>query len=193
MHRLVVIIFTIIASVFVPTLADAITSEQVEISRPDGKLQALLYRPEGTGPFPAVIGLHGCGGINNAAGVEASRYQDWGQRLVAAGFAVLYPDSYGSRGLGPQCRLRNRSVRVDRERVADIEVARQWLQGQSWIAPERISLLGWSNGAITALWAVRPRPASSGKGPDFRSAVTFYPGCGRLSEPPGMHAYPHSF
>jgi len=40
-------------------------------------------------------------------------------------------------------------------------------------------LLGWSNGATGALWAVRPRPGHEERS-DFRSAVVFYPGCRRL-------------
>ena len=183
MHRIVVVLFSIIATITVPTVVRAATPEQVEIPRPDGKLNALVYRPEGAGPFPAVIGLHGCGGVNGAAGAPANRYQDWGQRLARAGFVVIFPDSYGSRGLGPQCSVRNRTVRVDHERVSDVEATRLWLQSQTWIAPERISLLGWSNGAIAALWAVRPRRvANNGNGPDLRSVISFYPGCRRLSE-----------
>ena len=183
MHRIVAVIFAIIATFSVPAATGAVTTEMVEIPLPDGKLNALLYRPDGAGPFPAVIGLHGCGGINGAAGAPTARYLDWGQRLARVGFVVLFPDSYGSRGLGPQCAVRGRTVRVDRERVADVEATRLWLQSQSWIAPERVSLLGWSNGAIAALWAVRPRTATkNGKGPDFRSAVSFYPGCRRLNE-----------
>jgi dienelactone hydrolase len=183
MHRIVAGILTLIAIFSLPTVVRAAAPEQVEIPRPDGKLNALVYRPEGAGPFPAVIGLHGCGGVNNAAGTLTTRYQDWGQRLSRAGFVVIFPDSYGSRGLGSQCSVRNRTVRVDRERVTDVEATRLWLQGQSWIAPERISLLGWSNGAIAALWAVRPsRTAKNDNGPDLRSAISFYPGCRRLGE-----------
>lgn len=183
MHRIVAGIFAIIVTFSVPVTAGAVTAEQLEIPRPDGKLNTLVYRPDGVGPFPAVIGLHGCAGVTGAAGTPTARYLDWGQRLARAGFVVLFPDSYGSRGLGSQCSVRSRPVRVDRERVADADATKQWLQDQSWIAPERISLLGWSNGAIATLWAVRPRPrAKSGKNPDFRSAVSFYPGCRRLNE-----------
>jgi dienelactone hydrolase len=100
--------------------------------------------------------------------------------LSKGGFAVLLPDSNGSRGLGSQCGVRTRSIRVDRERVADANAARVWLQQQSWVDASRISLLGWSSGGIAALWAVRTRVAVTG-GPDFRSAVALYPGCRRLS------------
>ena len=87
------------------------------------------------------------------------QYVDWGEKLAAQGIAVLFPDSYGSRGLGSQCRVRNRSVRPFRERVADAQAARDWLQTQDWVQKDRVSLLGWSNGAIATLWAVRPRAA----------------------------------
>jgi len=156
--------------------------EAVEIPRGDGgRLQAVLFRPEGQGPFPAVVGLHNCTGLINRAGVLGARYRDWGQHLVKGGFAVLFPDSNGSRGLGSQCGLRARTLRVDQERMADANAARAWLQTQSWVAADRISLLGWSGGAIAALWAVRARPQLAAAGADFRSAVALYPGCRRLS------------
>jgi len=144
----------------------------------------MLFRPDGQGPFAAVVGLHNCTGLSNTAGVMGARYRDWGERLAKNGFAVLLPDSNASRGIGSQCAVRSRSIRVDRERVADADAARAWLQAQSWVAPDRIALLGWSSGAIAALWAVRARtqpPPQSNDGPDFRSAVALYPGCRRLS------------
>jgi dienelactone hydrolase len=93
---------------------------------------------------------------------------------------VLLPDSNGSRGLGSQCGARSRSMRVERELVADANAARVWLQAQPWVAADRVSLLGWSRGAIAALWTVRARVPVT-EGADFRAAVAFYPGCRRLS------------
>jgi len=182
MCRYLALLAAALCAMSAPRAAHAGAPEQVEIPRPEGPLRAMLYRPEGSGPFPAVIGLHACDGAINRSGVLASRYQDWGQRLSQAGFVVVFPDSYGSRGLGSQCSVRSGAARVDRERVADADAARVWLQSQSWIRAERISLLGWSNGGITTLWAVRPRVTAKESGPDFRSAVAFYPGCRRLSE-----------
>ncbi len=155
--------------------------ETVEIPRGENlKLKAVLYRPEGAGPFPAVIGLHNCTGLRNPAGEIGARYRDWGQRLAKEGFAVLLPDSNGSRGLGGQCgSLSQRTLRVDRDRVADAVAARVWLQQQAWVAADRVSLMGWSSGAIAALWTVGARMPVEGT--DFRSAVALYPGCRRLS------------
>ncbi len=154
--------------------------EPVEVPYGEARLKALLYRPEGNGPFPAVVGLHNCAGLTNRSGVTGSRYLDWGARLAKSGFAVLLPDSNGSRGLGSQCAVRRGGLRVDRERVADANAARVWLQQQSWVDPNRVSLMGWSSGAIAVLWTVRT-PAAAGDGPDFRSAVALYPGCRRLA------------
>jgi len=155
-------------------------TEDVEFANGEVTLKATLIRPEGEGPFAAVVGLHGCEGLNNRAGALEGRYRDWAQHLVKSGFAVLFPDSYGSRGLGSQCSMRNRPVRVDRERVTDANAARHWLQKQPWVKPERVSLIGWSTGGVSTLWAVRPRKVPKDDGHDFRSAVAFYPGCRRL-------------
>ncbi len=143
-------------------------------------LHAQLYKPEGNGPFPVVIALHGCDGLAGHSEPVQPRYRDWAEELLKHGKAVLFPDSYGSRELGPQCRVKERRVLARRERVIDILAARQWLMQQSWVAHDRMSLLGWANGASALLWAVRPQLSLHHVGPDFRTAIAFYPDC-RLS------------
>jgi dienelactone hydrolase len=153
--------------------------ESVDIRTGEFTLHATLFKPDGAGPFPAVVGLHTCEGLNNTSGVLSSRYRDWADRLNKAGFAILFPDSYGSRNMSNQCRVRS-TVRSDRERMDDAHAARRWLQTQTYIKPDHISLLGWSNGGIGVLWTVRPRARVRDDKPDFRSAVAMYPGCRRL-------------
>ena len=144
-------------------------------------LKAVLFRPDGAGPFPAVIGLHGCEGLLEKDGTLATRYRDWAQHLTAAGFVVVYPDSYGSRGLGSQCAIRRRAIRTDHERVADANAARRWLQAQGFVKPDHVTLIGWATGGISALWTVRRKAVlPKDDKTDFRSAVAFYPGCRRL-------------
>jgi dienelactone hydrolase len=159
---------------------------QVEIPAPNLTLHAQLYKPDGDGPFSTVIALHGCGGLGGHSEAVMPRYRDWAEQLLKAGYAVLLPDSYGSRELGPQCRVRERRVLARRERVADIVAARRWLAQQSWVAADRVSLIGWANGASALLWAVRPQ-SSRNDGPDFRSAIAFYPDC-RISSGLGWSA-----
>jgi len=150
---------------------------EIDIPSRNGVLHAQLYKPEGNGPFPSVIALHACGGLAGRSEPVLPRYRDWAIQLLKLGRAVLLPDSYGSRELGPQCRVKERHVLARRERVADIMAARQWLMKQPWAEHDRISLMGWANGASALLWAVRPQLLSRSMGPDFRSAIAFYPDC----------------
>lgn len=163
--------------------------EQIQIPTDDKPLQAVLYRPSGEGPFPFIVALAGCEGLKKDSGKVRALWDEWGQRLSAAGFGVLFPDSYSSRGQSPQCRdkppsHRDRAARIrpDRERVADARAARDWLQQQAFARKDRIALLGWDSGAIAVLWAVRPNVEPDDDRPDFRSAAVFYPGCQRLND-----------
>jgi dienelactone hydrolase len=157
--------------------APAAALESVQIPYEGGMLNAVLFRPDGQGPFPAVVALHGCSGPNDRSGNLSPIYLAWGERLAANGYAVVFPDSFGSRGAGPQCRVRERGIRARVERVTDANAARRWLQEQPWVKKDRVSLVGWSHGGAAALWAVRARANAKDNRPDFRSAIAFYPGC----------------
>ena len=154
--------------------------EQVNLPLGQGTLKAVLFKPQGAGPFPAIVALHGCLGLGRRAETIVPHLREWGERLSAAGFVAIFPDSFGSRGVGNQCRVRERRARASRERVDDANTARRWLQQQSYVIRGRVSLIGWSSGGVALLWTVRPRAQPRDGTPDFRSAVALYPGCGRL-------------
>ena len=177
----------LLAVAFAAEAAPLVAPRQVEIPVGGGTLHAQLYQPDGDGPFPVVIALHGCDGLAGHSEPVLPRYRDWAEQLLKDGNAVLLPDSYGSRELGPQCRVNERRVLARRERVTDIAASRAWLLQQPWAARNRISLLGWGNGASALLWAVRPQSSSRNAQPDFRSAIAFYPDC-RLSSGLGWSA-----
>jgi dienelactone hydrolase len=179
-------LLTLLAVAF-PATAAPVAPREVEIPEGATTLHAQLFKPDGDGPFPTVIALHGCGGLTGHSEPVLPRYRDWAEQLLKSGRAVLLPDSYGSRGLGPQCRAAERKVRARRERVDDIMAARQWLMQQPWVARDRISLIGWAHGASAVLWAVRPQLLSHGTEPDFRTAIAFYPDC-RISAGLGWSA-----
>ncbi len=151
--------------------------ERVTIPVGDAVLNGALYVPAGPGPFPAVIALHGCGGLYNSSGLPSARHADWGQRLRQQGFLVLMPDSFGSRGLGSQCGVQERKIRASKERVIDAIAAKEWLQQRGDVKVASISLLGWSNGGSVVLAAVRSDRRGATTQPDFAKAVAFYPGC----------------
>ena len=175
--RSTIIALTLLAMASPVEAAPLSAPQAIEIPSGSAVLQAQLYKPEGNGPFPVVIALHGCGGLAGHSEPIQTRYRDWAEQLIKDGKAVLFPDSYGSRELGPQCRVRERRISARRERVADILAARKWLMQQTWVARDRISLLGWANGASALLWAVRPQLLLHHAEPDFRSAIAFYPDC----------------
>jgi dienelactone hydrolase len=185
--RSTIIALTLLAMASPVAAAPLSAPQAIEIPSGSAVLRAQLYKPEGNGPFPVVIALHGCGGLAGHSEPIQTRYRDWAEQLIKDGKAVLFPDSYGSRELGPQCRVRERRISARRERVADILAARKWLMQQTWVARDRISLLGWANGASALLWAVRPQLLLHHAEPDFRSAIAFYPDC-RLSSGLGWSA-----
>jgi dienelactone hydrolase len=182
-----IIAMAFLAVTFAADAAPLPVPHQVDIPSGSSVLHAQLYKPDGDGPFPVVIALHGCGGLAGHSEPVQPRYRDWAEQLLKQGKAVVLPDSYASRELGPQCHNRDRRILARRERVVDILAARQWLMQQPWAAHDRISLLGWANGASALLWAVRPQLSSHNLEPDFRSAVAFYPDC-RISSGLGWSA-----
>jgi dienelactone hydrolase len=181
--RLVLILLAALGAVAaLPAGSAAAAEQEVDIPQSDTTLHGILVRPEGAGPFPGVVALHGCESLVNRSGKLVPTFAAWGERLAAAGLAVIFPDSFGSRGLRTQCRVFERKVRSEHERVADANAARRWLQSQPWTVKNRVSVLGWANGGMASLWAVRPHAMPHDGVPDFRSAVAFYPGCRRLSD-----------
>ncbi|MGL5445705.1 MAG: dienelactone hydrolase family protein [Rhabdaerophilum sp.] len=159
----------LLASLFLITSDRASAAEWVTIG--DG-LRAVLHKPSGKGPFPAVVTMHGCAGMNSGGKLNA-RDQDWATRLRASGFVVIQPDSFGSRGLGSQCGTSNRSISTT-DRSADAFAVAKWLVDQGFAKPDKIGALGWSNGGTSVMHVAR---RGSAQGVTFRQVVAFYPGC----------------
>ncbi len=157
--------------VIMVVLSCAVRAETVHLPGPDGViLNAELYpaQTKGKTQAPGVVALHGC------AGPYPSRDYDWARRLAAAGHTVLLPDSFGSRGLGSQCGVRNRSVSRATRRQ-DALTALAWLKARPGVPPGGLVLMGWSDGGTTVL-------AAGGAQPDLpagliRGLIAFYPGC----------------
>jgi dienelactone hydrolase len=143
------------------------------------QLSALQFRPQGRGPFPAVVLLHGCSGMYTPSGYITISYRRWAELLGEDGYVALLVDSFRPRGHWSICEQQKRSILESRERVQDAYAAAQWLNQQNYVATGRIGLMGWSNGGTGTLYSMRP---ASRLEPAFKAAVAFYPGCRTLSQ-----------
>ena len=184
----------LLACVASPAAAqDRVTFPSLDADLAGGRattISAYLYRPPGAGPFPAVVGLHGCGGLlerGRMRGFVHESAADWARRLSAVGYVVLLPDSFNPRGVKEICSVKDRES-VSRARPRDAYGALAWLQAQSFVVPDRIAVLGWSHGGGTVMRSVEAkseaRPAALPHG-GFRAAVAFYPACPNLKTKAG--------
>ena len=173
--------------VLLAACAGARAQDEVSFPSFDGKdgaaatqLDGYLFRPSTPGPFPAVVFLHGCGGLISALSHKiVSREMEWAGTLNRAGYAVLMVDSFAPRGSGEMCSRGGFKEWLYLRRPADAYAALAWLQQQPFIASDRTALIGWSNGGGAVLFALGkkvPGKPATFSGPDFRAAVAFYPG-----------------
>src|SRR5258707_4515081 len=121
-----ILFLTLFAAASAADAAPLAAPHQVDIPSGNSILHAQLYKPEGEGPFPVVIALHGCGGLAGRSEPVEARYREWAEQLMNGGNAVLLPDSYCSRQLGPPWRVQERRIMARRARVADIMGSSDW-------------------------------------------------------------------
>ena len=151
-------------------------------------LDGYLFRPQGEGRHPAIVGLHGCSGmfVQRTGAILASLFA-WAIELNRRGYVVLLVDSFGPRHHGEMCSIGGFDLNLYRKRPRDAYGALWYLQAQPFVRGDRIGLIGWSQGGGVALFAIGAqspdRPASLPQG-DFRAAVAFYPGACDVSRHP---------
>jgi|GEM_PF-287271 len=174
--------FLCVSSLFV-TMAYAGEKVKFEASRAytfeSVTLRADISKPEGDGPFPAVVLMHGCGGWQPAVRYTMNTYAAY---LVSHGFVVLDLDSFGPRnnGGGKVCE----SVAMQRDaldyRTYDAYDALKYLQAQKVVDGNNIFLMGQSNGGSVAINVAKGDAPQDKKGKDkgFRAVVAYYPWCG---------------
>jgi dienelactone hydrolase len=170
--RPLAIMLTLIAAIG-SERAHALTPETVTITSSlasKGPFTGQLVRPATAGASPAIVAMHGCGGLLDRQGRLRSREADWAQRFVDAGYAVLFVDSFTARGVRQICTASERAI-------FDIAAAAEWLASQTFVDKSRLALIGWSHGAMSVLWAVRPGFLRASP---FRTAIAFYPGCRQI-------------
>ena len=151
-------------------------------------LEARLYKPEGKGPFPALIALHGAGGI--------FPYQLWWAKEISKkGFVVLFLDSYCTRvhlcvhdtddNDPRRKKIMQKWQQVSpRQRVMDAVAGYKFLSNQTNVKVDAIGLIGWSWGGSSALFALKVARRMNLPSGGFKGAIAFYPNLKHLKQSP---------
>jgi len=132
----------------------------VEVKSRDGvDLNGLLYVPEGSGPHPVIVRVHG--GPHFTSGYS---FNFEAQVEVAAGFAVVLPNLRGSAGWGQKFRSLVVGVWGDRD-YSDLMAFVDCVLSEPYIDATRASLAGGSYAGYLVNWAVT-------KTDRFRTAIS---------------------
>jgi dienelactone hydrolase len=146
---------------------------------PGRPAHAVLFRPEGSGPFRLALIAHAS--TQNAlrrAQMPQPEYRALAAWLVARGFAVLVPERPGHGATGGKyledqggCDESDYS-RAGRATADSIRAALNYLRGQSFIRPDGAVVIGHSAGGWGALALARRTP------PGISALIAFAPGRG---------------
>jgi len=171
--------------------------EQVQFPSADGHTQLVgyLFIPDReSGRAPAIVLMHGRSGAyakgadgDYSAHTLRRRDETWARFWRARGYEVLIVDSFGPRGYPAGFAAGTHDERpasVDEVAVRPFDAygALAYLRTRPEVAPDRVGLMGWSNGASATLASLATDGvASAGHSSThdgFRAALAFYPGCG---------------
>jgi len=163
----------------------AISGPSITTTAPGGvseQIPVTLSKPDGAGPFPAVVIVHDCSGLGPRSSGAPAR---WARELLGRGYVVLIPDSFTTRGFADGvCTVAStRGIDVSPERRArDAYAALAHLRALSYVDGSRVGLMGGSHGGSTTLASmIAPQsdgePLARDKRAGFAAAVALYPRC----------------
>jgi carboxymethylenebutenolidase len=134
------VLLTLLAIALFASSALAAVSRAVSYKSGDETVQAVLYTPDGKGPFPAIIVVHEWWGLNDWVKEQASK-------LAEQGYEALAIDLYrGKVATTPETAHEiMRGVPEDRAK-RDLHAAFEFLQSQSDVRKDRIGAIGWCMG-----------------------------------------------
>ena len=137
-----------LVTVLVGLLATAaVASESHAVSYHSGPetVHAMLYKPKGKGPFPALVVIHEWWGLNGWVKQQAAKYAD-------QGYVTLAIDLYrGQVATTPdQAHEIMRGVPEDRAN-RDLRAAVTYLSSLTTVNPKKLGVIGWCMGGGYAL------------------------------------------
>ncbi|MEU7045074.1 S9 family peptidase [Streptomyces varsoviensis] len=132
------------------------TARRVAWDAPDGlEIEGVLCTPEGDGPFPLVVNIHG--GPVWAFRETWSMNYPWVPLLVSRGYAVLNPNPRGSAGRGQDFAGRVVGDMGGAD-SADLLSGIDHLVASGLVDPAGVGLIGGSYGGFMSVWLVTQDP-----------------------------------
>jgi dienelactone hydrolase len=136
-----------------------------------------MAKPEGSGPFPAIVIMPGCTGLTTYI------KEDLPQLLVSWGYVALVVDSLTTRKVEPNCLKDSASV----DRMADAYGGLFYLAGLSFVNRNRVGVLGVGIGGRVPLVLAETQTDAAISNPGkltFKAGVAYYPTCTVSKEEP---------
>ena len=132
-------------------------------------LSVTIMHPDGIGPHPAAVLLHGCYGVSN-------KHHQWSKTLNSWGYITLIVDSFSHQGIEEICTAGDKVWQhFNQQRPKDALVALHYLQSLSEVNSNDIVLFGWSYGGAITLKVLEQSSATQGRG--YSAGIAFYPSC----------------
>ena len=161
------------------------SSLSIATTAPNGALEQIpttLFKPDGPGPFPAIVIMHDCSGLGSRSSGAPDR---WATKLMGEGYVAVIPDSFTTRGhAGGVCTdpSPSRTEVSPTRRVRDAYAALAYVRTLAYVDGSRVGLMGGSHGGTTTL-ASMVAPANDReflareKRVGFTAALALYPNC----------------
>ena len=147
-----------------------LTYDANSVGKPNSGAPMELWLPPGTGPFPAVVVMHGCAGVRD-------HHRGWAGRLTEWGYAAALLDSFHRRNANSTCYNKMSNPRPALL-AQDAFNAAIYLRTLPTIQPDHIGIIGFSRGGSTALFTALASGAPTDRGGrPFQAVVAYYPGC----------------
>jgi dipeptidyl aminopeptidase/acylaminoacyl peptidase len=148
------------------SVEDGVEPELHRVESFDGEsIPVFLFLPEGEGPFPVVVMVHG-GPESQWRPWYSSGFGALTQHLVARGYAVAAPNVRGSTGYGKRFEhLDDVEKRLDS--VEDLAALHAWLSARPEIDGSRAVVYGRSYGGYMVLAALAFQPELWAAGIEF--------------------------
>jgi len=172
-------------AVTVAGCASTLSGPSITTTTPNGTSEQIpveLSRPDGPGPFPAVVIMHDCSGLGPRSSGAPGR---WAKELVGRGYVVITPDSFSTRGFPDGVctdASRSRDDVSPARRVRDAYAALAHLRSLPYVDGAHVGLMGGSHGGSTTLTSMIAPDGDADllakeRRAGFAAAVALYPGC----------------